>query len=478
MTLSQPLVPLVSDMDGTVTLSDSLHEMFFSVLSRDPWSALSATLPNLTRPQELKRQLYSHLGPEELSIPLRQEVVDFLMEESSRGRKIYLATGAVQEVAEQVRHRLPFPVEEVFSTSAKANLVGEAKADLLVSLFGERGFDYVGNSSKDAPIFRRARESILVAYPRHAHRDFHVSKEFVSKSSWIELLRGLRLHQWSKNLLVFVPLMAVGNTTLAQFGLSLLTFFVFGLLASGTYLINDIFDLQTDRLHASKKSRPLAAGRISHFQAIGASFTLISIAFLFSYLLSAALLVCFILYLLITVSYSLWAKKIKNLDVIVLGILYTFRIVAGGLVLNIAVSFWLLSLSFLLFTSLGMLKRFADGKASSFAHEREESKADRSYGSDALSLVGFAGVSLSASAILLLILYVHESVETGLRGQEKFLLVPVLAWWVLHIWTKASEGKIKGDPVLFALKNKGSRIAAFLIVIVWALPSTEFFWLS
>jgi 4-hydroxybenzoate polyprenyltransferase and related prenyltransferases len=174
------------------------------------------------------------------------------------------------------------------------------------------------------------------------------------------LIKLFRIHQWSKNVLIFFPLIAAPQFfNFENMGMLVLAFFVFGICASSTYIINDILDIENDRLHKTKKFRPFAAGTIPAIFSLSA-LIILPISIFFAGFISINFMLLIMMYILITLSYSIYLKTLPIIDCLVLASLYTIRIVGGALVISSTLSFWLLGFSLMFFFSLSLLKRYAE----------------------------------------------------------------------------------------------------------------------
>ena len=290
--------------------------------------------------------------------------------------------------------------------------------------------------------------------------------------TFLAYVEALRPHQWAKNVLVFLPLLAAHEVAnLPLVGRGLVAFFALSFCASSTYVVNDILDLDSDRSHPRKRERPFASGRIpvSHgpFVALVPFVTGIGLAW---YLLPPAFLLLLGVYLVTSLAYSLYLKKILLVDVVVLAGLYTIRIIAGGAAVSITPSFWLLAFSMFLFLSLAMVKRYSE------LLEMEEGRSyipGRGYMQADLETLGALGASGGYLAVLVLALYVNsEEVSATYRHPEAIWLVcPLLLYWVSRVWVVAGRGRMHDDPLVFALKDRVTLMAALLAILILTLAA-------
>ncbi len=273
------------------------------------------------------------------------------------------------------------------------------------------------------------------------------------------LLRAMRPHQWLKNLLVFIPLLAAhqygdGSSVVK----ALFAFLIFGLTASSVYLLNDLVDIRDDRHHARKKHRPLASGRLSLLHGWLAWPLLLMLAAVLTSPLGAGLRIQFAAslaaYLLLTAAYSLKLKQIAIVDVLTLAILYTLRIIAGAAAIAVPVSFWLLSFSMFIFLSLAFIKRYSE-LWSAHAEGRSGVLRGRGYEAQDLQLVSSLGGSAGYTAVLVLALYIQDSHTASLYATPAliWLACPLLLFWISRAWLIAHRGQMHDDPIVFALKD-------------------------
>jgi 4-hydroxybenzoate polyprenyltransferase len=286
------------------------------------------------------------------------------------------------------------------------------------------------------------------------------------------MLKAMRLHQWMKNLLVFVPLMAAHQYADAPRDvLALMAFVVFSLTASSVYLLNDLVDVQDDRHHARKRNRPFASGALSLITGWLAWPVLLLVAVVLSALFlpvmfSASLGVYFVL----TVAYSLHLKQLAVVDVLTLAALYTLRIIAGAAAIDVAVSFWLLLFSMFIFLSLALIKRYSELKVARDAGKSGALRG-RGYEPEDLELVSSLGGSAGFIAVLVLALYIQDGQAAHLYATPQliWLACPVMLFWISRAWLIAHRGRMHDDPIVFALKDKVSWGVGALMVGVLAL---------
>lgn len=428
----------------------------------------------------LKDRLARATDPASLSFVFHVPFLEFLQGEKARGRRLVLATAADHRVAEAVAARTGL-FEEVLATRPGHNLRGTAKAEALAARFGARGFDYAGNDRHDLPVWAVARAAIVVAPPRagiaaRAAALAPVERVFPAVAlSARPLLRAMRPHQWAKNALVFLPVIAAHRLadTPAMWN-ALLAFIALSLVASAGYLVNDLLDLQADRVHPRKRRRPFASGDLPVQAGPPAILALLAAGFAVAAAASWALAAWIALYLALSLAYSTWLKRHVLIDVFVLAGLYTHRILAGAIASLVAPSFWLLALSNFLFLSLAMLKRYSE-LVGTLSHTTGQARpGGRGYRTEDLDTLGALGAASGFSAVFVLALYIEsENVRTLYRTPEVFwLCCPLLLYWISRMWIGARRGKIDDDPLVFALREKVSLMVLSLLLILVAISAT------
>lgn len=285
-------------------------------------------------------------------------------------------------------------------------------------------------------------------------------------------LRLVRAHQWAKNLLLLVPVLAAHRFHEPRLaGLSLLAMAAFCLCASSAYLINDLLDLAADRLHPAKRLRPLASGEVSPRAGVTISAVLLASGLLLSLPLPREFTAVLLGYWTLTLAYSLWLKRAIALDVVVLGGLYSFRILAGSVATGVPTSSWLLTLSMFFFLSLALVKRAAElRRMRSTAAAPELSAPGRGYGPEDLESVSAMGMASGLVSVLVLALYLSSADVTLLypHHQRLWLICPLALYWIARVWLLAQRGQIDEDPLIFALRDRSSyAVGALALAVVF-----------
>ena len=361
--------PLVVDLDGTLIRTDLLVESVSQFLIQHPVHFFKPLLWLMSGKAVLKFELAQRVKLDVPSLPYNLDVLAWLQVQKSEGRWLVLATASHRVLADQVALHLSL-FDEVLATEGNTNLKANAKTDALVARFGKGGYDYVGNDWPDLKVWAKAHIAHVVGASSTllgtAKAQGNVGQVWASQTtpSYLSMLKAMRLHQWMKNLLVFLPLMAVHQyADFQQNLLALMAFVLFSLTASSVYLLNDLVDVQDDRHHQSKRNRPFASGALSLISGwalwpglliVAAALSIAFMPVLFS--------VSLCIYFMLTVAYSLFLKQVAVVDVMTLAALYTMRIIAGAAAIAVAVSFWLLLFSMFIFLSLALIKRYSELK--------------------------------------------------------------------------------------------------------------------
>ena len=465
-------IPLCVDLDGTLISGDALLESCVSVMKIKPWLLFAYPFWLIKGKTHFKNRLASYYLPNPDSFSYRHDIVDFLLTEKENGRKLVLATAAVQETADAVAEHLKI-FDMALGTGKEKNLRSAHKAEVLCSIFGEKAFDYMGNSSADLKVWQKADGAILVDTPKSitkkAKEQSNVIKEFHYDYNKLKVfIKEIRVYQWLKNLLIFLPLLMAHKLDSSQpFLYALLGFISFSLSASSVYVLNDLMDLDSDRHHPRKRRRPIASGKISIPWAVIIFLVLliaglsISIMFLpenFTYVL--------LFYLVLTTAYSLFLKKIYIVDIFILSILYTIRIIAGALAVDVPASKWLLAFSVFIFLSLAIVKRYTELKV--MISLNKKSTKGRGYHVDDIGLLMNIGPASGYLAVLVFALYIYSPEVIRLYKHPEFLwpVAICIMFWITRIWFLAHRGRMHDDPIVFTGKDYVSYIIGFVIAIL------------
>lgn len=467
---------LAVDLDGSLIKTDLLWESTTRYLANNPLRALLLPAMISRGRAQLKSQLAQSTQLDVTTLPYREEVLAWLRAEKAKGRHLVLATASDAQLATQISDHLEV-FDEVIASNGVVNLRGEAKRQALVERFGERGFDYVGDTTVDLEVWKSARNAIIVdpslGLAEKASKIATVEKIFeVPKRSPLALwAKALRVHQWLKNLLVFVPLAAAHRfNELDSLISALLAFFSFGLCASSVYLLNDLIDSQDDRQHRSKRKRPFASGDLSilHGWMAVPIPLLIALAITLT-CLSPHFALALMCYYALTLAYTFKLKRVLLLDVVTLAGLYTLRIIAGAFAIGVPLSFWLLSFSMFIFMSIALIKRYTE-----LLDARQRgvtTMLGRGYRPDDLEMVASLGAAAGYLAVLVLALYIQDPVSLVLYHSPQWIwgACPILLYWVSRSWMLAHRGQMHDDPMVFAFKDRVSLACGALFMLTFAL---------
>ena len=460
---------LVVDLDGTLTPTDTLIESIVLLIKRNPINALRLPFWLVKGRASFKEIVSSRAAIAVEHLPFRAELLDYLRGEREKGRQVVLATAAHHTIAAAVAEHTGL-FDDVIASDGVQNLKGSTKLDAIRERFAGE-FVYVGDSAADLPIWWAARSAVLVGVsPKVAEavrRVTPVAREFSRESATIGTwLRALRVHQWLKNFLLFVPLLtAFSFLEPGKVAATVAAFIAFSLAASGTYLINDILDLESDRAHPRKRQRPLASARISILSAIAVAACALSLALLLATFVSRGFFMILMLYIALTSAYSWVLKEFVLIDVIVLSLLYTLRIVAGALAIEVTTSSWLLAFSVFIFFSLALVKRCSE--LVNLEQTGRDAARGRDYSIGDLVVLWPLGVGAAMCSVVVFGLFISAA-ETQARyasPQLLWLVAVGLIYWLSRLWIKTARGQMHDDPLVFAVRDRGSRVTMIAMII-------------
>ena len=471
--VNQTQVPLAVDLDGTLIRTDMMWESLARLLRAKPFTALAVPFWLLKGRAYLKQQLASHVQVDAASLPYHEEFLGWLRTEKQAGRKLVLATASDIKMAEPIARHLNL-FDEVLASDGKTNLRDNAKLSALTKKFGERGFDYAGNSSVDLDVWKGSRQAIVVnaseTLAAQAREKTALGKLFLDRNSTLQaLLRCLRPHQWIKNLIVFVPVLTAHKVhDAAVLTKAAMAFAAFCICASAVYLLNDILDLDADRHHPTKRHRPFASGQLPlQFGLFGAPL-LFAVAFAIAFSISLPFTAVLFGYCAMSTSYSWHFKQVVLLDVFFLAGLYTIRLIAGHVAGQIAWSAWLLVFSMFIFLSLALLKRFQELQV--IRDQNHHAVKGRGYTAGDLELVTTLGLVSGFIAVLVLALYVNSEQVVKLYSHPTLLLLvcPLLLYWILRVWFLTHRGQMHDDPTAFAFRDWVSyAVGGLTLLVMW-----------
>ncbi len=483
--LSQPCeidtsqVPVCAvDLDGTLVRSDILWEACIRFICRNPFHFF-VLLWWMTRGRiALKQRLFHAVAIDVRLLPYNQEVLDYLNQQKQKGRTLVLASASPVELVQKVADHVGI-FDHVMGTRDGLNLKSRTKRDEIARAYPEQPYEYIGNEGADFAVWSGAEVAGVVNSSR---RFFARVKRRVPKAHLFSIPtqlgyipRLMRVHQWVKNILVFVPwfLSHPSDIAIVTVGKLVAAFFSLSLSASSVYIYNDLCDMASDRKHPDKRRRPLAAARVSvpYAMIVGmlSFFAAIAISLQFvSWQYTVAILV----YAAFVVVYTVSIKRIMLLDVLGLSALYVFRIFAGGVAAHVEVSQWLLTCSAFFFLNLAFVKRFVE--LVQLKTNNGEKTHGRGYCIEDSAVVRVAGIASGFLSVLVFYLYITNStavLQLYAHPRLLWLIGPVLIYWISRIWMLASRGEVLSDPVEFAIKDPLSWVSGAAIVSIAVLGS-------
>jgi 4-hydroxybenzoate polyprenyltransferase/phosphoserine phosphatase len=476
---------LCVDLDGTLVKSDTLFDSALALARHRPAALLNVPAWLLQGKAALKRHLANTIQLDVAHLPYNRELLQYLEQQRATGRPLYLATAADADTANRVAAHLGL-FTGVLASDGQLNLAGKNKLAAFQSRFGD-SFSYIGNALPDLPLLQHCQEP-MVANPtpglRAALRKARITpvRTFDERVSPLKAwLKAVRLHQWAKNVLIFLPLLLAHAWTPGLIAGAAVAFLSFGLCASATYIVNDLLDLDTDRQHPRKRLRPFASGDLSALSGVAvvvvllvASLALAMLVPLVITTLSPQLvllnphqfLVWLGIYLVTTLAYSLRLKRAVLVDVIVLSGLYTIRILAGSAATGVVVSTWLASFSIFFFLSLAFVKRFAE--LENLRERGGVSVGGRGYHvADIEQLRSFGSASGYVSvAVITLYIWNLNAAQLYSHTNRLWLLIPVMLLWISRLWLQASRGQLDEDPVVYAITDRRSLLLGVLVLAI------------
>jgi 4-hydroxybenzoate polyprenyltransferase len=475
------------DLDGTLVKSDTLVDSVLVLGRQRPRELLRVPGWIAQGKAQFKRQVTSAVELNVEFLPYNRPLLEWLRAEHGAGRAIYLATAADRGLADRVAAYLGI-FAGVLASDGATNLAGGNKLQAFREHFGER-FCYIGNARPDVELLK-ACESPMTANPHRAltsrlrRSGTTAAATFEDRGSRLgSWLRAIRLHQWAKNTLIFVPLALAHAWSIATVVGGAVAFLSFGLCASATYILNDLLDLEADRRHPRKRRRPFAGGDLSAIEGVCAVAVLMTVSLALAVLVPRVItalpgtrgellpykfLEWLLLYTATTLAYSLYLKRKLLLDVFVLSGLYTVRILAGSAATTVPISAWLGGFSVFFFLSLAFVKRFSELEG--LRESGGTKTAGRGYNVGDLEQLRAFGTGSMFAAVLVMTLYISNPDTSGLYAHvlRLWLVIPVLLLWLAQVWMLASRGEMHDDPVVWAITSPRSiMLGGLMAAIVW-----------
>jgi len=465
-------LPLCLDLDGTLIATDTLLESTLTAVKLKPLILFLLPFWIMKGKLWFKNRIARIALPNPATLPYRRDLLEYARAEKAKGREIVLATATVQEIADGVAAHLGI-FDRVLASGKDQNLRSKRKLAALNELYGEKNFVYGGDSSADIEVWKGSAAAVLVNASRSVKQKIAgsvpIAQTFTYKKPFLKaLIKEIRVYQWIKNILIFLPLILAHNiSSIPLYGDLLLAFLSFSFISSFVYIVNDLLDIEADRHHPRKMKRPIASCIISIKQALVLAplflATSIALALLF---LPMEFFFTLMTYFILTTAYSIILKRIYLLDIMVLSGLYTIRLIAGAAAVSVFISPWLLALSVFIFFSLATMKRYTELLV--LLEQKQTNAKGRGYHVDDLSLLAGFGPSSGLISVLIFMLYVNSNEVIKLYDKPFYLwpIAIILMFWILRLWFVAHRGKMTDDPIVFTAKDPVSYIAGLLIIIL------------
>lgn len=462
-----------ADVDGSVIATDLLYESLLYALKQDIWILFFLPVWLLRGRAYLKQQLAARAAGMSVELmPMNAEVVSYLRAAAESGQRVIFASASDSRLVERLADQFDF-VSAVIASDGSSNRKGSAKAQAIREMVGDSSWEYIGDSSADFDVWREAAHVVCVSsnlkFTARVKSRYPTADVLEKQACSIKVvLRALRVHQWMKNILVFAPLVLAHQIFNARgwmmAGAAALSF---SLCASGVYLLNDLLDLEADRRHPRKKKRPCASGAFPISQALALAPILFVSAFAIALAVQPEFSVVLGIYLILTSAYSYRLKALALVDIILLAILYTIRIVGGGIATGIHLSQWLLGLSMFIFFSLACVKRFSELLV--LQQRKEHRTWGRGYAVSDMEQVASFGTASGYIAVLVLALYVSGKEVVSLYANPTviWMACPLLLYWISRIWLLARRGLVHDDPLVFALQDKVTYAVAAIGALIF-----------
>lgn len=466
---------IVVDLDGTLIKSDSLLESYLLYIKKFPIKFFLPIFWLFKGKLNLKNKIANWVVPNAKFFPYNYELINWLKKQKEEGAVLILATASHQKIAKSVFDHID--IFDDFIASKNINLSSSEKRCKLVERYGDFKFEYVGNSKDDISVWKSASivhtVNITKSVWKSLNKFDHVKgMNFSNKESNIlGIFKALRVHQYVKNILIFVPLFtSIDTFKMETFFNGILAFIAFCLCASSVYIVNDLLDIPDDRKHPSKYTRSIASGDLSIINAMIWSVALLISTFLISFLLPIEFTISIFIYCILTLTYSFFLKKLIIIDVVSLALLYSLRVVAGATAMSLTVTFWLIAFCLFMFFSLAMIKRCTELKAIQTIG-RDDKTSGRGYYTTDFELLSALGGASGLLAVMVLALYINDPmiVPTFRAPEWMWLNLPLIMFWICRIWLLSHRGLVHSDPIVFAIKDKTSFLIAILFILFFTM---------
>jgi 4-hydroxybenzoate polyprenyltransferase len=465
------------DLDGTLIKSDILYDSLILFVKKNFFQSYMLFIWLFKGKAFLKAELAKQNCPIIEFLPYNEQLLVKLREMKANGAYLVLATATHHTIAEKIAAHLGI-FDEVVATSGAVNMAAANKSNCLNQKFGNKQYSYFGNSSDDYAVWDTSKDVHVVNATASVLTKslslYDVKTVVERETSFIKtLIKAIRVHQWMKNALIFVPLLASHQLTDPSMLINgVIAFVAFSFCASSVYLLNDMLDIEDDRQHKTKKFRPIAAG----------NFSLIHAMFLYPIFLGAAVLISFLflpieflmvlaVYYIMTVTYSFGLKKVVMLDVVLLSLLYTTRVIAGTAAMSLDPTFWILAFSLFIFLSLAFVKRYTELFDKKHLNCSEKTPGRGYYPAD-FELLSSLGSAAGYISVMVLALYINDfNHELYSTPEILWLACPLLMFWLSRVWLIAHRGEMHDDPVVFAVKDRTSQVVGVLFLTTFACAS-------
>jgi 4-hydroxybenzoate polyprenyltransferase/phosphoserine phosphatase len=462
--------PLVVDLDGTLLRTDLLVESAFSKVATRPRSLIPLLRSLMQGRAAFKAAIAHDTDIDVTHLPYDERVLELIRDAKASGRPVYLASASNERYVRAVVKHLGL-FDGWYASTDTENLESVAKARKLAGVFEDKGFDYIGNGRADLAVWSAARRCFAVDPSAEIRRRLKLIDPNAvvleppggQLRAWLKLLR---IHQWVKNALVFVPLLAAHRFDAVSMVEAFGAFFAFSLAASAVYIINDLVDIEADRKHLSKKRRPLAAGTVPILAAMVFAPVIMAIAFVVALLTTAWFAPVLLGYVALTTAYTFVLKRKMMVDIIVLASLYTIRVIGGAVAISVPVSEWLLAFSMFIFTALALIKRYIELAARVDAGLPDPSNRD--YRKSDLAVISSLAAAAGFNAVTVFALYVSsDAVRLAYHHpQVLWLVCPILMYWVARMLLMAHRRLVDDDPVVFAATDPNSLFALGMVGLI------------
>lgn len=468
---------LVVDLDHSLIQTDLLHEGLVRLLRDRPLSALALPFKALQGRSRLKAWVVSQMATEldAESLPYNKSVLDKIREYQKHGCEVILASASHQNWVSKVAEYVG--ISRALGSDETVNLKGLNKLRKIKETLGNQQFAYIGDSMADIPIWRESQLAILVSPSgplKEIAKSFSRVEFIEGQQSSIRIwLKQLRVHQWVKNLLVFLPALAGHKIfDFILFGKGLVAFAAFSLVASSIYILNDAFDVDSDRKNPSKKLRPIASGSVGILNAVGIGFCLMFLGLLTASFYSWPFTGSLMVYVLANWLYSGKWKKLIVLDILCLGFFYAIRVFAGSQITEVPVSHWMMTFCLFFFMGLAFVKRYAEV----LLLEHKTVFSGRGYRFEDAPVILALGAGSSFTSALVLASYLNSDKVLELYIEPTFLLAlpPLLIFWLCRVWILAGRRELDQDPVAFALRDRMSLLAVIMSGLIILLAQRGF----